>query len=212
MKRFLTYGTVLLLVLSLLSGCAKDTQTTDSDETPTGNEAYIARVAELEAALQKEREDRYISDSAYIATIKELQKKLNALSPDSETSKDENTGEELVFRYRLEGDKAIITGYAGTSTLVTIPAVLDGHTVVALGERAFEGQNIAAIVLPEGLEAIGWFAFYGCTTLIDITIPDSVTSIGYAVFDGCPNLTIVCNENSYAAKYADSYGLPHISP
>jgi hypothetical protein len=138
---------------------------------------------------------------------------LEALTPDIETDSTQvGTGDELVFSYRLESGKAIVTGYKGSSTLVTIPATLDGYPVVAIGERAFEGQRIAAVILPEGLEAIGWFAFYGCEKLIDVSIPESVTSIGYAVFDGCEGVSIICPIGSYAEQYATSYGLPHISP
>lgn len=212
MKRFVTCCMIVFTLMFAFAGCAKDAEPTESVTVLDEGEAYRARIEELETQLQKQREDRYISDAVYTATIEKLQSKLDALSPEDESNAGEDGAEELVFRYRLENGKAIVTGYSGTSTLVSIPATLDGYEVVALGERAFEGQKIAAVVLPDGLEAVGWFSFYGCESLIDITIPDSVTSIGYAVFDGCPNLTIVCSEDSYAARYAESYGLPHIAP
>lgn len=211
-KKIGTYAVLLLLLLTPLTGCAQEAA--PSNETPIVNESesYQARIAELEAELQKQKEERYISDAAYTATIQELQNKLDALSPDVETDSTQiETGDELVFRYRLENGKAIVTGYKGTSTLVTIPAALDGYPVIAIGERAFEGQKIAAVILPDGLEAIGWFAFYGCEQLIDVSIPASVTSIGYAVFDGCESVSIVCTSGSYAEQYAISYGLPHIT-
>ena len=214
-KKIGTYTFLLLLLVSvLLTGCAKQaTPSTDPPITDSSEETYQARIAELEAELQKQKEERYISDATYTATIEALQSKLDALAPDSKTdATQDETGDELVFSYRLENGKAIVTGYKGTSTLVTIPATLDGYPVVAIGERAFERQRIAAVILPNGLEAVGWFAFYGCESLIDISIPESVTSIGYAVFDGCENISIVCTSGSYAEQYAISYGLPHISP
>ena len=213
-KKIGTYAVLLMLLSALLTGCAKEALTND-EAPPIANEseAYQARIEELETELQRQKEERYISDAAYTATIRELQNKLDALAPDSETSSTQTeTGDELVFTYRPENGKAIVTGYKGTSTLVTIPATLDGYPVVAIGERAFEGQKIAAVMLPDGLEAIGWFAFYGCEQLIDVSIPTSVTSIGYAVFDGCESVSIVCASGSYAEQYAISYGLPHISP
>ena len=213
-KKIGTYAVLLMLLSALLTGCAKEAVTND-EAPPIANEseAYQARIEELETELQRQKEERYISDAAYTATIRELQNKLDALAPDSETSSTQTeTGDELVFTYRPENGKAIVTGYKGTSTLVTIPATLDGYPVVAIGERAFEGQKIAAVMLPDGLEAIGWFAFYGCEQLIDVSIPTSVTSIGYAVFDGCESVSIVCASGSYAEQYAISYGLPHISP
>lgn len=213
-KKIGTYAVLLLLLSALLTGCAKEAVTND-EAPPVANEseAYQARIEELETELQRQKEERYISDAAYAATIRELQSKLDALAPDVEADSSQiEAGDELIFRYRLENGKAIVTGYTGTSTLVTIPATLDGYPVVAIGERAFEGQKIAAVMLPGGLEAIGWFAFYGCEQLIDVSIPTSVTSIGYAVFDGCESVSIVCASGSYAEQYAISYGLPHISP
>ena len=213
-KKIGTYAVLLMLLSALLTGCAKEA-VTNNEAPPVANEseAYQARIEELETELQRQKEERYISDAAYAATIRELQSKLDALAPDIEADSSQiEVGDELIFRYRLENGKAIVTGYTGTSTLVTIPATLDGYPVVAIGERAFEGQKIAAVMLPDGLEAIGWFAFYGCEQLIDVSIPTSVTSIGYAVFDGCESVSIVCASGSYAEQYAISYGLPHISP
>ena len=47
------------------------------------------------------------------------------------------------------------------------------------------------IVIPEGTEKIGAYAFRGCSGLTSITIPDSVTSIGRSAFSGCSGLTSV---------------------
>ncbi|MBQ8717340.1 MAG: leucine-rich repeat protein [Clostridia bacterium] len=211
-KKIATYAALLALLLALLTGCAQ--KTVQNNDSPITDESagYQARIEELEAELQKQKEERYISDAAYTATIQALQSKLDALAPDIEAGSTQvETGDELVFSYRLEGGKAVITGYKGTSTLVTVPAALDGYPVIAIGERAFERQRIAAVILPQGLEAIGWFAFYGCEGLIDVSIPPSVTSIGYAVFDGCESVSIICASGSYAEQYAISYGLPHIT-
>ena len=211
MKKILSLLAALLLLPAALVGCAeelppKETVTVLNDET-----AYLQRIAELEAALAQEKEARFISDAAYAETIKTLQAQLDALTVTPNAPNAPSDGD-LVFHYKLQDGKAVITGFSGASTLVSIPATLDGHPVTAIGERAFEGQNVAAVVLPEGLETIGWFAFYGCSALIDVTVPASVTSIGYAVFDGCPNVTLICPKDSYAAAYAASYGLPCISP
>ncbi len=40
-------------------------------------------------------------------------------------------------------------------------------------------------------ESIGNSAFYGCTSLTEITIPDSVTSIGNSAFSSCSSLTSI---------------------
>ena len=45
------------------------------------------------------------------------------------------------------------------------------------------------LVIPEGTEKIGDYAFYGCSDLTSITIPNSVTSIGEYAFQSCTSLT-----------------------
>ena len=167
---------------------------------------YLARIAELEAALQTEKENLYIKESSLNARIKELEALLAAAD-----SKGEASAAPTVFHYRVKDGKATVTGFEGDATLLQIPAVLDGYPVVAIGERAFENAQIVAVVLPEGLQSIAWFAFYGCTELVDVTVPASVTDIGHAVFDGCPKATLVCPKGSFAAEYAKSYGLPCVS-
>lgn len=212
MKKILMHLTAILLLSTIFNSCAGQLPEQETITVLNEESVYLRRIAELEAELAQEKEARYISDAAYAETIKTLQSRLDALTVNGTDPEQSAPTNDLVFRYKLEGGNAVITGFSGSSTLVSIPATLDGHPVTAIGERAFEGQSITAVVLPEGLESIGWFAFYGCKTLIDVTIPNSVSSIGYAVFDGCPNVTLVCHKDSYAAAYAASYGLACISP
>lgn len=47
------------------------------------------------------------------------------------------------------------------------------------------------IVLPEGLGAIGSYAFAECYRLAKVTIPSSVTRIGQSAFSYCPHLETV---------------------
>ncbi len=46
-------------------------------------------------------------------------------------------------------------------------------------------ENLAEVMLPDGLLSIGAEAFSGCYALSDITIPDSVTHVGACAFAGC---------------------------
>ena len=47
------------------------------------------------------------------------------------------------------------------------------------------------IIIPDGPEEIGNYAFYNCDGLTSVIIPDSVTSIGEYAFRGCSGLTSV---------------------
>lgn len=50
-------------------------------------------------------------------------------------------------------------------------------------------QHIQTVILPEQLTSIGSNAFYGCTSLDEITLPGGVVSIGTRAFSGCDSLT-----------------------
>lgn len=200
----------LALLLATLTACAApqnpDATTPDADADNDLTQ-YTAAISSLETELQRQRESFYIKELAYKTEIADLQQQISTLV----TQIEQGDSSALTFTYRLENGEATLTGYSGRATMVRIPQTLDGHPVVAIGERVFEGKDVAAVVLPEGLREIGWFAFYGCASLSNITIPASVTSIGYAVFDGCAALRIFCPAGSYAEQYAKSYGIVSIA-
>ncbi len=52
-------------------------------------------------------------------------------------------------------------------------------------------ELITDLVIPEGTDTIGDYAFYGCNSLTSITIPKSVTAIDNSAFNGCSNLTLI---------------------
>jgi hypothetical protein len=119
----------------------------------------------------------------------------------------------LPYTYTLENGAVTITGYTGDEVRVTVPSTIEGHPVIAVGERAFSGTAVQCVILPDGVEKLDWFAFWQCTALSELHLPASVSSIGYAALDGCPStLTLVCPRGSYAARYAASYGLPYLAP
>ena len=56
------------------------------------------------------------------------------------------------------------------------------------------GELVTDLVIPNGVESIGQYAFYDCHCLKSITIPNSVTSIGGDAFYHCAGeLTVNCN-------------------
>lgn len=75
-------------------------------------------------------------------------------------------------------------------------------------------KELKKVIIKDGVKTIQEFAFKNCTSLTDITIPASVTDIpagqdnDYGVvnaFYGCKNITVHCQEGSYAA-HRNLYG------
>lgn len=56
-------------------------------------------------------------------------------------------------------------------------------------EAFFELQTLATITLPESVDSIGAWAFWGCFALKNINIPERVTTIGDSAFASCSALT-----------------------
>ena len=84
---------------------------------------------------------------------------------------------------------------------VTLDMVILGEKTVKVEDNAFAGcKSISAVVLPEGVESIGAFAFYECRDLVYVNAT-SVTSIGEYAFGYCSAL--------YSVSFvgADSIGL-----
>lgn len=212
-------------------------QGTDTSQTAAGSiltDAYQAQISyyeeqlrELRDELIRMKEEEYIATAAYKEKIIALEKELEALQKDSDNNqtvpvsgKDPAKSEtpdspeptshfdKSKFKYKIVSGCVTIEKYVGEDAEVTIPAEIDGYPVTVIGESAFQQSICKKIVLPSTVTTVGWFAFYGSSSLAEVTIPASVTSIGYAAFDGCPSaMTIHCPVDSYASAFATSYGL-----
>ncbi|MBP5665098.1 MAG: leucine-rich repeat domain-containing protein [Clostridia bacterium] len=110
--------------------------------------------------------------------------------------------------YTDNGDgTCTITGIGTCTDLdVLIPPAIDGLTVSAIGEKAFENQTtLTDIVIPDTVTSIGKRAFYGCTGLTEFTIPSSVTSIGTQIFYHADNIhTVYYNASYYPATETEN--------
>ena len=69
------------------------------------------------------------------------------------------------------------------------------NTVTSIGYMAFSGIYITNITIPDSVTTIDNGAFFGCTSLANVTIGNSVTTIGEYAFQDC-NLTSITIPNS----------------
>lgn len=77
--------------------------------------------------------------------------------------------------------------------------VFKGTSVAKIGDKAFFGTRLETVVLPEGVEEIGEFAFASTTDITstksndlkEITLPNSLKVIGSYAFLKCANLETV---------------------
>ena len=117
--------------------------------------------------------------------------------------------------------------HCSSLTSINIP-----DSVTIISDWAFINcTSLTSINIPSSVTSIGMFAFDGCSSLTSINIPNSVTSIGDGVFDHCirltsiyipnsvtsikqgalykgTNLTIYCEQGSYAETYAKENNIP----
>lgn len=88
------------------------------------------------------------------------------------------TNDDIVYNI-LPDNTAEVYHYLGSDTELTIPSVIDGHTVSAISDGAFELHNtLKKLVIPETVTRIGRESFFNCKNLTQIVIPDSVSYIG----------------------------------
>ena len=162
---------------------------------------YRTLVAELEARVSQLNQEHYGEKSQYEEQIEQLRLLLEA----EQTLAESPTP--VTYVYAEKNGELTITGYQGDVDVLLIPSSINGLPVVAIGPSAFRGATLSEAVVPDTVRRIDWFAFYECAELTAVTLPSSITMIEYGAFDGCGNLTVRCEAESYAHKYAQSYGL-----
>ena len=89
--------------------------------------------------------------------------------------------------------------------------------LIEIESRAFANcRNLQSIIFPNKLVSIGMEAFTGCLSLQSVRIPDTVMHMSDVVFEhntiNDKPLTIKCDPNSYAAKWANKHCFPVQGP
>jgi hypothetical protein len=85
--------------------------------------------------------------------------------------------------YSKDGSELVKYPMGRQDQCYTVP-----DTVTKIGENAFCEAEFQAVILPQGLESIGWYAFSYCENLTSVVIPDGVTSLGKEAFQECTSL------------------------
>ena len=86
-----------------------------------------------------------------------------------------------------------------------VKKVIIPEDVTSIGDNAFYGcSSLTNITIPNSVTRIGKAAFSHCSNLMSVTIPDSVRSIGSVAFNGCVKLTsiIIPNKVTSIEDYA----------
>lgn len=102
-------------------------------------------------------------------------------------AEEENGGDAVSkeWAYTPKNEKsAVITGYKGNESVVTIPAEVDGYQITAVGDRAFENnRTVRQVTVSEGITGVGHYAFSGCTALTGLALPESMASLGGRIIE-----------------------------
>lgn len=97
---------------------------------------------------------------------------------------------EFVYEVTLDG-YATVKGYTGNPKTLKIPAQTpEGVPVKYIGEHAFGGHqsNLVKVVIPEGVEVIGEYAFTNAPRLETVVLPSTLKAIARGAFKDCAYL------------------------
>lgn len=106
----------------------------------------------------------------------------------------------LELTYHIEGRGAVIDRVRTGAAHAAVPEALEGLPVTALGPRAFaphreagapDHRAIQSIALPDTLERVGDYAFYGCAGLERLTLSDRTRRWGGSCLMNCRSLRCI---------------------
>lgn len=104
----------------------------------------------------------------------------------------QNPGGNIIIKKIIISDKVtsvgnyFLYGYTKYDDFNSVNISL-GSSIKKIGDYAFGGCNIEAIILPDELEELGDYSFDDCG-LKEITIPENIKSIGRRCFGNCDSL------------------------
>jgi len=94
----------------------------------------------------------------------------------------------IVYELREDGTATLLFNLSFEKELF-IPAEIEGHTVMAIAERAFSaGNDLVTLTLPDTITEIGPYAFAEAASLETITLPAGLTILPEGAFKYCQSL------------------------
>ena len=102
-----------------------------------------------------------------------------------------------------DADAGVIFEYTGKGCVVPkyVTIVRFHPSVIEVENRAFGYCNkLWKVMFNDGLQKIGWWAFYGCTSLSSIKLPSTVVLILHLLMGVCKQVIIILKEAIKGAK------------
>ncbi len=136
---------------------------------------------------------------------------------------DANVKKVCVEKFDLNGDGEL--SYMEASKVKTLPYHFFGDYTTAVtsfdelqyfvrlisieGFAFYDCSSLINIKIPNSVTSIGQASFYGCENLVDIVIPEKVSSIERATFLACNNLVSVTIPDSVTSIGTEAFGYCH---
>ena len=94
--------------------------------------------------------------------------------------------------YFLMDGYAVIAGYSGSFSNLTLPDMIEGIPITHINDQVFASKTLLAnVVVGQYVTHIGNEAFKNCSSLTTIALPASATVFGTSLFYGANNLSTI---------------------
>ncbi len=91
--------------------------------------------------------------------------------------------------YTLSDDGLTLESWNGPETEIDMNSDEALAAVTAIGNNAFRDKQVTKVIVGDKVESLGFWSFFDCTQLSELTLPASLTAIKNAAFSGCKSLT-----------------------